>query len=178
MSGLIDSGLYYSDKFSGVPFVNSALRSGFSFGLTSGIITALGVLVGIGAGTDSKMVVVGALLTIALADSFSDALAVFTLEESEHTRLARRLAYTALTAFIAKLLFSASFILPVLILPLASAIVISVIWGVICLSVLSFYTARLRKEAVVKSVLLHVGIAVAVIIGTGLIGWAVRTWVS
>jgi hypothetical protein len=54
--------------------MRTALKIGFSFGLTSGVITTLGLMVGLHAGTHSKSVVLGGLLTIAVADAMSDAL--------------------------------------------------------------------------------------------------------
>ena len=51
-----------------------SLKVGFSFGLTSGIITTLGLMVGLHSGTNSKIAVIGGVLTIAIADAFSDAL--------------------------------------------------------------------------------------------------------
>ena len=51
-----------------------SFRVGMSFGLTSGIITTLGLIVGLHSGTHSKLAVIGGILTIAMADAFSDAL--------------------------------------------------------------------------------------------------------
>ena len=50
-----------------------SIKIGFSFGLTSGIITTLGLIVGLNSGTRSRLAVVGGVLTIAIADAFSDA---------------------------------------------------------------------------------------------------------
>jgi hypothetical protein len=61
-----------------------SLKTGFSFGLTSGIITTLGLMVGLHSGTHSKFVVIGGILTIAVADAFSDALGIHVSEETEN----------------------------------------------------------------------------------------------
>ncbi|MEO0185998.1 MAG: VIT1/CCC1 transporter family protein, partial [candidate division WOR-3 bacterium] len=61
-----------------------SLKTGFSFGSTSGIITTLGLMVGLHSGTHSKIVVIGGILTIAIADAFSDALGIHVSEESEN----------------------------------------------------------------------------------------------
>ena len=60
-----------------------SLEVGLSFGITSGIITTLGLMVGLHSGTHSKVTVIGGILTIAIADSFSDALGIHISEESE-----------------------------------------------------------------------------------------------
>ena len=51
-----------------------SFRVGMSFGLTSGIITTLGLIVGLHSGTHSKLAVIGGILTIAMADALSDVL--------------------------------------------------------------------------------------------------------
>ncbi|MBW1641510.1 MAG: VIT1/CCC1 transporter family protein, partial [Deltaproteobacteria bacterium] len=61
-----------------------SLRKGISFGLTSGTITTLGLMVGLHSGTHSRMVVIGGILTIAVADAFSDALGIHISAESEN----------------------------------------------------------------------------------------------
>jgi hypothetical protein len=68
--------------------INESLKTGLSFGLTSGVITTLGLMVGLHSGTHSKLAVAGGILTIAIADAFSDALGIHISEESEnaHTR--------------------------------------------------------------------------------------------
>ena len=60
-----------------------SLQVGFSLGLTSGIITILGLIVGLNSGTHSQLAVIGGILTIAIADSLSDAMGIHISEESE-----------------------------------------------------------------------------------------------
>ena len=61
-----------------------SIRKGVGFGLTSGIITTLGLIVGLNAGTHSKIVVIAGILTIAIADAFSDSMGIHISEESGH----------------------------------------------------------------------------------------------
>jgi len=56
--------------------LSKTLASGLGFGVTSAVITTLGLMIGLNASTGSKMVVIGGILTIAIADSLSDALGV------------------------------------------------------------------------------------------------------
>ena len=63
--------------------MNHSIKVGVSFGITSGIITTLGMMVGLQSGTHSKLVVIGGVLMIAIADAFSDALGIHVSEESE-----------------------------------------------------------------------------------------------
>jgi len=66
-------------------------KIGFSFGLTSGVITALGLMVGLNAGTHSRLAVIGGILTLAIADSFSDALGIHFSEEFPKRKSGKRL---------------------------------------------------------------------------------------
>ena len=64
--------------------MNHSLKIGVVFGLTSGIITTLGLMVGLHSGTHSRVVVIGGIVTIAIADAFSDALGIHVSEEAEN----------------------------------------------------------------------------------------------
>ena len=66
--------------------MKKSLKTGISFGLTSGTITTLGLMIGLNSGTNSRGIVIGGILTIAIADSFSDALGIHISEEADHTR--------------------------------------------------------------------------------------------
>jgi hypothetical protein len=52
------------------------IQVGMSFGLVSGVITSLGLVVGLTVGTQSRIAVIGGIVTIAIADSLSDALGI------------------------------------------------------------------------------------------------------
>jgi len=60
------------------------LRVRFSFGLTSGVITTLRLMMGLYSGTHSRLTVIAGILTIALADSLFDAAGIHLSEESEN----------------------------------------------------------------------------------------------
>ena len=98
--------------------MNHSLKIGFSFGLTSGIITTLGLMVGLSSGTHSKLVVIGGILTIAIADSFSDALGIHISEESENRHTTREIWEATMATFASKFVFALSFIVPVLLFEL------------------------------------------------------------
>ena len=61
-----------------------SVKAGFSFGLTSGVITTLGLMVGLHSSTHSKLVVIGGILTIAIADALSDSMGVHIAVESQN----------------------------------------------------------------------------------------------
>ena len=50
--------------------LKSSFKVGVGFGLTSGVITTLGLMVGLYSGTASRIAVIGGIITIAVADAF------------------------------------------------------------------------------------------------------------
>ncbi len=68
--------------------VSESFREGATFGLTSGVLTTLGLIVGLHAGTHSTAVIVGGIITISIADALSDALGIHVHEESENVHTA------------------------------------------------------------------------------------------
>jgi len=150
------------------------MRTGLSFGLTSAVITTLGLMVGLHSGTHSKLVVMGGVLTIAVADAMSDALGIHMAEESRNTHSTTHIWAATVTTFLAKLLFALTFLVPVLLLPLGAAILASLAWGLALLTGLSYVMARAQGEAPWKIIGEHVLIALVVIAITHWIG----DWVS
>ena len=117
--------------------MRTALKIGFSFGLTSGVITTLGLMVGLHAGTHSMPAVLGGILTIAVADAMSDALGIHVAEESKTMATPMTFGLHGAT-FAAKFVIAGTFAVPVLFMPLDAAVVVSLIWGLSLLAVLSY----------------------------------------
>lgn len=159
--------------------MNHSIKIGVSFGLTSGIITTLGLMVGLAFGTGSRAVVIGGILTIAVADAFSDSLGIHMSEESEGEHTHKEVWQSTIATFISKLIFATTFLIPVLTLELNTAIIVSIIWGLSALSVLSYYVAKNEGENPSKVVGEHLMIAVLVVIATFLVGeWISATFPS
>jgi VIT1/CCC1 family predicted Fe2+/Mn2+ transporter len=151
-----------------------SLKIGLSFGLTSGIITTLGLMVGLNAGTGSRLAVIGGILTIAIADAFSDALGIHVSEESENRHTRREIWVATVSTFFSKFVFALTFIVPVLFFRLSAAVVISVIWGLSMLCVFSYTMAKEQKEKPLKVIAEHLAIALIVIAATYYVG----NWIS
>ncbi len=147
-----------------------SLRTGFSFGLTSGIITTLGLMVGLHSGTHSKLVVLGGILTIAIADALSDALGIHISEESENKHSAKEIWEATGSTFFSKFIFALTFLIPVLLLELSTAVVVSVIWGLFVLCILSFGIAREQGVSAWRVVTEHLAVALIVIVITHYVG--------
>lgn len=157
--------------------MKNSLRTGVCFGTTSGIITTLGLIVGLHAGTHSQLVVIGGIMTIAIADAFSDALGIHISEESKN-RNSREVWESTFWTFISKFFFALTFVVPMLLFGLQTAIVVSVFWALSILALISFYVAGLREQKAWKVVLEHMFIAIAVILITHYVGeWIGTTFV-
>ena len=151
------------------------LKTGISFGLTSGIITTLGLIVGLHSGTQSRMVIIGGILIIAIADAFSDALGIHVSEEAENKHTFKEIWESTIYTFLSKFIFALSFIIPMLLLPLIPAIITSVIWGLSLLTLFSFYISRGQKTTPWIVALEHLVIAIIVILSSHFIGTWIRT---
>ncbi len=157
--------------------MNHSVKIGFSFGLTSGIITTLGLMVGLNSGTHSKLVVIGGVLTIAIADAFSDALGIHISEESENKHTTKEIWESTIATFVSKFAFAMTFVIPVLLFPLTTAIYVSIVWGFTLLGLFSFYIAKEQGVKPWKVVIEHLVIALAVIIITHYVGdWIAGTF--
>ncbi len=153
--------------------MNHSLEVGFSFGLTSGIITTLGLIVGLHSGTHSQLAVLGGILTIAIADAFSDALGIHVSEESENTHTHKEIWTSTVSTFLFKFFVAMTFVVPVLLFELSTAIVVSIAWGLSLLSILSYYLSKKQKESTLMVFGEHLLIAVVVIILTHYVGDAI-----
>ena len=147
-----------------------ALKVGFNFGLTSGIITTLGLMVGLNSSTHSKLVVIGGILTIAIADALSDSMGIHMTEESEYKHTTKEVWESTFSTIFFKFIFSSIFIIPILLLELTKAIVISIMFGLYLLFMNSFIIAREQNSSPWKIIGEHLIIAVLVIIATHYIG--------
>jgi vacuolar iron transporter family protein len=150
--------------------MKNLIKEGVSFGLTSGTITTLGLMIGLYAETGSKLVVIGGILTIAIADALSDALGVHISHESNKKNTKKQIWESTISTFLAKLIYASTFIIPVLFFNLSIAIFISILYGLIVLNILSIYIAKKNKSNPYKVVGEHLGIAVLVMIITYYLG--------
>jgi len=155
---------------------NHSLKIGMSFGLTSGVITTLGLIIGLNAGTHSKIIIIGGILIIAVTDAFSDALGIHISEESENKHTEKEIWESTICTFLAKFIFAMSFIIPIILLPLETAIIASIIYGLFLLSIFSYYIADTKNGSRWKAVVEHLFIAIVVIILTNCIGSQIQNW--
>jgi vacuolar iron transporter family protein len=149
---------------------NKSIMSGVSFGFTSGVITTLGLILGLNASTDSKLAIIGGILTIAFADAMSDSLGMHVSQESEGHTKKSNLWLTAISTFITKLIAALTFVIPFIFLPTSTAVIICIVWGLLIQTVFSYSLAIETKEKPLDVIMEHGSISIVVIIASTLIG--------
>jgi VIT1/CCC1 family predicted Fe2+/Mn2+ transporter len=144
------------------------LMTGFSFGLTSGVITSLGMIVGLHSATSSRFVIIAGILIMAIADGLSDAAGVHISEESElergtakHTQ--KEIWIATIFTFISKLIFTLTFAIPFLFFSLKTAVFVAIMWGMLLLIFLNFTIAKIKQENSAMLIFEHVLLAIFVI---------------
>jgi len=147
-----------------------SLKTGLSFGLTSGIITTLGLMVGLNSSTHSRLAVIGGILTIAIADSLSDALGIHISEESENKHTPREIWESTLSTFASKFIFAMTFLIPILMLELDTAVFVSIAWGLSLLGIFSFHIAREQNVKPWRVISEHILISLLVIFAANYAG--------
>jgi VIT1/CCC1 family predicted Fe2+/Mn2+ transporter len=159
------------------------LVTGVSFGLTSGVITALGLIVGMYSATYSRLAIVAGIITMAIADGLADGLGQHMSEEAEieqgkakHTQ--REVWLTTLFTFLSVCGSILSFIPFFLIFPLVTAIFVGVGWGMLLLVVFNYIMARAKKENAFVVIAEHVALAVFVIVISYFVGILIGMFVG
>ena len=156
---------------------NKGARTGLFFGATSGVITTIGLITGLNAGTHSVAAVLGGICVIAVADAMSDALGIHLAEEADPNATTEHIWSATISTFVTKFIFSISFAVPLLLLPLNQAVIVSVLWGMLVIIVLSFFLARAQQASPLAIISEHLGIAIVVVVLSHLIGdWVNRAY--
>jgi len=154
--------------------MKESIKRGFSFGLTSGIITTIGIIVGLGYATNSKPIIIGGILTVAIADAFSDALGIHISEESQKGITKKQIWESTFSTYLSKLFFALLFIIPFLFFEIKTSIYIGIIYGIAMLGILSFFIAKEKRIKPLKVITEHISIAIIVIIITYYIGISIN----
>ncbi len=157
--------------------------SSVSFGVTSGVITALGMIVGLNEATSSKLAVFAGIVIIAIADGLADAAGFHLVEEAElengiPKHNSKEIWMTTFYTFLAVCGFILTFAIPVLLLELKTAIFVDIAWGLILLLILNYYIARFKKEDPVRLILGHISLAIFVVLISYIAGNLIAQWVK
>ncbi len=155
--------------------MKASVKKGFGFGLTSGVITTLGMMVGLSASTRSQIAVIGGIIAISIADAFSDAVGMHISEEAEEEHSTREVWEATVSTLVFKFLFAMTFVVPVLVFELSVAVLVSIFWGVSLVIIFSWYLGTQQGVKPYKVVLEHLTIVVLVIFITHYVGEWIAT---
>ncbi len=143
----------------------------FSFGTTSAIVTSLAFIVGLSG--SSKLAIIVSLMVFAVADNISDSLGLHIFQESD-LKKPKVVSVSTFSNFITRFAVVMIFVLIIALLPIGYAVVISSIYGISLLSVLSYFIAKERKSSPYSAIFWHIAIAVSVIA----ISYFLRLWIT
>ncbi len=143
--------------------MKETLLKGVGFGLTSGVITTLGIIVGLHAGTHSWLAVLAGMLVLAIADALSDAIGIHISEEAEGEHATKEIWEATIFTFSSKFAFSLTFVPLIIFLEISTAILASVVWGLFLIVIISFYTAKLQNKNVHRTIAEHLLVTILVI---------------
>lgn len=155
--------------------LRDSLLAGFGFGTTSGVITTLGVITGIYASSGSKMGVLTAIITVSIADAFSDALGEHISEEYKRHTTEQDVRNITFSTFLSKLLVGISFTIPFLFFPINHAVIISILYGAVVLSALSVRVAKNSSRSNLGVIAEHIAVASLVVFITFFVGKIVES---
>jgi VIT1/CCC1 family predicted Fe2+/Mn2+ transporter len=150
--------------------MKETLLKGVGFGLTSGVITTVGVIVGLHAGTHSRLAVLAGMIVLAIADALSDAIGIHVSEEAEGEHATKEIWEATLFTFSSKFAFTLSFVPLIVLLELSTAILSSVAWGLFLIVIISFYTAKYQGRNMYRAVAEHLIATVLVILVAHYVG--------
>ncbi len=150
--------------------MRESFLKGLGFGVTSGVVTTVGLLMGLAASTQAIIPVVSGILIIAVADSLSDSFGIYVEEESTNGNSLAQIKEAAYATFVAKFFVAISFISFFIFFPLKLAVFISVIWGLTLSGIFSLYLAGIKGKKRIPFALTHVALTLFVILLSHYIG--------
>jgi len=138
-------------------------------GATAAITTSMGLIAGLTQGETAKTSIITGLLIVAIADNISDSLGIHIYKESEGASR-KEINSATYGNFIVRLFLALTFVLIVSFFSPSVALVVSSLWGLILLAILSRLIAKNKKTNSFREIIWHVAIALIVIASSKLLG--------
>jgi len=152
--------------------------SDISYGTTSAVITSLAIMIALSGTINSIVTIITALLIIAIADNISDSFGIHIYQESEAIA-GKKIVKTTLSNFVSRLIVVAVFILLILLFPINLAIILSIIYGIAIITIVSYYISKQQKNSnMYGSITKHILITIAVIIGSFILRELIAKYIS
>ncbi len=145
-----------------------------AFGISGSVLTTLGIMVGLLSATSSELAVIAGIVSVAIADSLSDSISMFSAKKAESGTSHKIAIASALNVFIGKLVFTLSFIVPFLLFSFQTAIIISIIWGLFLIILVNLAIAMAQEESKFKTIMKNTFLALLVVVVSYLFGLLVN----
>ena len=150
--------------------IADSIVAGLGFGTASGVITTLGIIVGLYSSSAARLAIIGGIFTVSVADALSDALGEHLSEESKRHPVQNDVRNITISTFFSKLLIGLSFVVPFILLPVVHAVVISVIYSAVVLTLLSLRIAKRTGQNRFEVITEHLLVGFSVVVITFLLG--------
>ena len=99
----------------------------------------------------------------AIADALSDSLGIHIAKESITKNSTRAVWEATFATFLSKFVISMTFVIPLLLFALGTAIVVSIVWGLSLLGIFSYFIAKEQNKKPWHVILEHIAIAILVV---------------
>ena len=142
----------------------------FSFGISGGVLTTLGVMMGLLSATESKIAVIGGIVSVAIADSLSDSISMYSSKKAERGTTQKSAITSAVNVFLGKFVFTLTFIVPFLLFSFFTAIIINIIWGLLLIILVNLIIAITQEENKLETITKNTAIAIVVVVLSYLVG--------
>ena len=160
--------------------MNSSLRQGMFFGANSGIITTVGLITGLVQTNISKNYLIISIMSLAIADSISEAYGMYISKKAEDTDDdSKNPIYALIGLLIMKFLIVISFLIPFLFskkIKYYKNLYWVVGWGLFLISIVDYNISELRDESFIGYLIPHTIILFLVIYLTRLFGRLIETY--
>ena len=139
------------------------LHIGNTFGIVSGIITSLGLLLGLYGAKVNVTIIIAGLLSIAISDSISDALGIYYASNNINDVNPYQESFYAL---IFKCLIPLLMIIPIKLFEIKKGIYLNIILGLIIIFYVSFVVFKSYNKAISNTVVCIVSIYITFKLGS------------
>ena len=160
--------------------MNSSFRQGVFFGANSGIITTVGLTTGLVQTKISKNYLIVSIISLAIADSISEAYGMYISKKAEDTEDdSKNPVYALLGLLIMKFFIVISFLIPFLFsdsLKYYKNLYWVVGWGLFLISIVDYNISELRDESFMEYLIPHTMILFLVIYLTRLFGRVIEKY--
>lgn len=149
----------------------------FSYGATSAVITSLAIIIALSGAANFVLTIVTALVIIAIADNIADSFGIHIYQESEAVA-GKKIVRTTMNNFISRVLVVAVFIVFIVLFPINVAILLSIVFGLFIIIIISYHISKHQSSNVYLSIFKHILITVAVIIGSFIVRELISKYIT